>query len=210
MDTISKPDTITMSIMGSQEKEDVYYRWFQYVLKHECGDGILLYNVLSCEMLYLVADETSLESVTEELVKKWFLVPDNFEDFSFAKKVKRIRQLVYKADTHKKLTAPIDRFWILTTTKCNAKCFYCHEAGIPKMSMSSKVADDVLDYILKHGSSKIHVMWYGGEPLINMQIIDRISEGLIKHEVEFNSSMISNGYAGPVSMNSLDGVSTIR
>lgn len=195
MDTVSKPDTITLSIMGTQEKGDVCYRWFHYVLRQECNDGILLYNILSCELIYLAADEASVESVTEELIKKWFLVPEDFEDFSFARKVKRIRQLVYKADTHKKLMAPIDRFWILTTTECNARCFYCHEAGIPKMSMSDKIADDVLEYILKHGSTKIHIMWYGGEPLINMQIIDRISEGLLEHEIEFNSGMISNGYA---------------
>ncbi len=194
MYTVIKPDTFTSSIMGNQGKKDVCYRWFQYVLKQECDDGILLYNVLSCEMLFLTAVEVGEKSANEKLIEKWFLVPEDFEDFSFAKKVKRIRQLVYKTDTRKKLMASIDRFWILTTTECNARCFYCHESGIPQLSMSSEIADDVLNYILKHGASKIHIMWYGGEPLVNLTAIDYISQGLLDHGIEFNSSMISNGY----------------
>lgn len=194
MHTIIKPDTFTQSIMGVQEKKEVRYRWFQYVLKQKCNDGILLYNVLSCEMICMADDKAGAESAFEELIKKWFLVPEKFEDFSFAKKIKRIRQLVYKTDTHKKLTAPVDRFWILTTTECNARCFYCHESGIPRISMSGKIADDVLDYILKHGTPKIRIMWYGGEPLMNMTVIDRISKGLLEHGIKFNSNMISNGY----------------
>ena len=165
MKIIIKADTFTQTIMGTGELSDFRYRLFKYVLKQKCDGGVLLYNVLSCEMLYLTKEEWDERSENEILIRKWFLVPEEFEDFSFAKKVKRIRQLVYKTDTRKKLTAPIDRFWILTTTACNARCFYCHEAGIPHMSMSLETADDILYYILKHGTSDIHIMWYGGEPL---------------------------------------------
>lgn len=194
MKIIIKADTFTQTIMGTGELSDFRYRLFKYVLKQKCDGGVLLYNVLSCEMLYLTKEEWDERSENEILIRKWFLVPEEFEDFSFAKKVKRIRQLVYKTDTRKKLTAPIDRFWILTTTACNARCFYCHEAGIPHMSMSLETADDILYYILKHGTSDIHIMWYGGEPLYNSDVMDHISQGLLDNGIEFKSSMISNGY----------------
>ena len=172
MKIIIKADTFTQTIMGTGELSDFRYRLFKYVLKQKCDGGVLLYNVLSCEMLYLTKEEWDERSENEILIRKWFLVPEVFEDFSFAKKVKRIRQLVYKTDTRKKLTAPIDRFWILTTTACNARCFYCFEKRMPGSDMTMETASRAIEYIQEQADGElIKIIWFGGEPLFNYPVI---------------------------------------
>ena len=83
---------------------------------------------------------------------------------------------------------------ILTTTKCNARCFYCYEKGIATADMSISTADKIVAYIVdKYKKYKLHISWFGGEPLVNSKIIDYISEALIKNGINFYSTMISNG-----------------
>lgn len=84
---------------------------------------------------------------------------------------------------------------ILTTSDCNAHCYYCYEKGIESATMSTGVADNVIDYIIKNcNNKKVHLAWFGGEPLLNYQIIDYITQKLEIAGINFYSTMISNGY----------------
>jgi sulfatase maturation enzyme AslB (radical SAM superfamily) len=47
-----------------------------------------------------------------------------------------LRQIEYSTDT-------INRYNILTTTGCNARCFYCFEEGVEIKTMSSRTAEQV-------------------------------------------------------------------
>lgn len=188
-------DPVIESIVGTQEIKDIEYCWSQYVLCNECDDGLLIYNTLTCELIFLISEETRDFASNQQLIKKWFLVPKDFDEFSYAKKIKRIRQLVYKSKIKNKMHSSIEKVWILTTTACNAHCFYCHENGIPYMQMSKKTAEDITRYIEKKCFKKnIHIMWYGGEPTINDKVIDIISQAMKRKGIVYSSSMISNGY----------------
>ena len=76
----------------------------------------------------------------------------------------------------------IDRYNILTSTGCNARCYYCFEEGYyPKVEhMSIETADKVVNYIIKTAKKDkiIYLRWFGGEPLINTKVIDYISTKL--------------------------------
>ena len=195
MISIVLQDAIIKSIIGVQKKNSDAYRCSRFVLRKDAKEGELLYHTLTCELIFLSPEETD-ESVLDELISRWFYVPEESDDYAFARKVKRLRQLVYRADAKKKMHLPTERYWILTTTNCNAHCFYCHEHGIPPMHMSQQTARDVVQYIEKQSAKKqIHIMWYGGEPLINTEIIDTISAGIREKGIEYASSMISNGFA---------------
>lgn len=193
MINITGQDPVIKTIIGVQKKESCEYHWSQYVLSKDTDEGCLLYNTLTCELVFLAKKED--QETVDKLINKWFLVPQGFDEFQYARKVKRLRQLIYRNELNKKKNCLIERYWILTTTYCNARCFYCHENGIPKMHMSSQIAEDVIHYIEKHSiQKKIHIMWYGGEPLINKEIIDIITMGLRGKGFVYTSSMISNGY----------------
>ena len=91
----------------------------------------------------------------------------------------------------------IDRYNILTSTGCNARCYYCFEEGYyPKVEhMSIETADKVVNYIIKTAKKdkKIYLRWFGGEPLINTKVLDYISTKLQECNIDFFSTMSTNG-----------------
>jgi uncharacterized protein len=88
---------------------------------------------------------------------------------------------------------------ILPTMKCNFRCPYCYEdKSVGKMS------DEVIDSIVEFAKKKIstarslHVSWFGGEPLLCMDVISKLSERLMKlardYHKSYSSNMTTNGY----------------
>lgn len=68
---------------------------------------------------------------------------------------------------------------ILTTTACNARCSYCYEKGFNTEVMTEKTADAVIKYILKLPKmEKFYIHWFGGEPLLNTKVIDKVMESV--------------------------------
>ena len=64
---------------------------------------------------------------------------------------------------------------ILTTTACNARCPYCYEKGFKVQTMDEKTADKLIEYILNMPvRDKLYIHWFGGEPLLNVKIIDKV------------------------------------
>lgn len=85
---------------------------------------------------------------------------------------------------------------ILTTSACNARCFYCYEKGRPVQAMSMKTAADSAEFIIRNtgDAEKVTINWFGGEPLLNHKVITLIMKRLIatcgKDKVV--SSMVTN------------------
>ena len=92
---------------------------------------------------------------------------------------------------------------ILTTTACNARCSYCFEEGINCITMSDKTAEQVCKFIIEKNSNadSILIQWFGGEPLINPDVISYITKTLdrelgskgvtIKYQMTTNGSLIN-------------------
>ena len=187
-------------ILGQQSlKKDVKYRPIKYLNTVFYDGGVIVNNLLTSEMVFLNCNEADMlnsqadyENPTfEALVNKWFLIPETQDELSLSKQLQTLTLAVNRI-----FTAPkIDSFTILTTTDCNARCFYCYEMGCNKKWMTEQTAEDVVSYILKNKcDGKIHLRWFGGEPLYNSKIIDYISTRLTELGVEFYSTMISNAY----------------
>lgn len=87
----------------------------------------------------------------------------------------------------------VKTYTILPTTACNARCVYCYEQGMKVSTMSESTADKVIDFILKtKRSDEITLCWFGGEPLVAANIINRICTGLNEKGVSFKSRIITN------------------
>ena len=184
-----KPGNQAVSALcGKQKKENRDYRLTSHCIRTACEEGILLYHTLTGELL-LLADEEELRRREDDLISDWFLVPESYDENRYADEIRTIYRMLRPHGSAK------TTFTILTTTDCNARCYYCYEMGIRRIPMTEETAYAAADYIIQvsHGE-KVKLCWFGGEPLYNRAAIDRICETLEQNGVVFESSMISNGY----------------
>lgn len=96
---------------------------------------------------------------------------------------------------------------IAPTMDCNMNCVYCFEKqNYESAYMSEAIIALTIDYIKNMCQNKeLTIMWYGGEPLMGMEQILKISKGLHENNIKFNSIIITNGtLLKKVSKNFLD------
>lgn len=93
---------------------------------------------------------------------------------------------------------------ILTTYSCNFACSYCFEKNIKKttVNMSTHTSDEVYRWLiykaLDINATDINIFFYGGEPLMNKEIIINIA-GSVKefcyfNKINFKFGIVTNGY----------------
>ncbi len=172
------------------------YRLMKYVLVCDCEEGMLLQNCVTGELALLDEDEANVvnhlplnySANMDELIKKHFLVPNYYDD---KKSVLQLRNIARLMSSKKSITA----YTILPTTACNARCFYCYESGVEHVTMTEETAAQLVKYIKeKSGGNKVSLNWFGGEPLLCINQIDKIVNGLKENNVEFTSAITTNGY----------------
>ena len=173
-----------------KKKKDTEYRLMHYVVKQEVEEGILLYNTLTCAMAFVTHDEAQHLPEVKGLIENWFLVPVEHNDKKFCNLVR------YGSRMMQKRPKGIRKYTIVTTTGCNARCFYCFEKGTKPVNMTMETAEKVAQYIINHRGEheKVQIDWFGGEPLYNFKVMDRICTRLIEHGVQFFSHIVTNGF----------------
>jgi uncharacterized protein len=93
---------------------------------------------------------------------------------------------------------------ITTTLDCNFDCYYCYEDKSP-VYLSRERCDQILAFIAEKveakGHPKVYTDWYGGEPMLNPDVIEYFSERAIAYcaarGIGYSSAMISNGTHWP-------------
>ena len=177
-------------VVGRQKRADgERYRLMTYVVQQPVNDGLLLYNTLTCSMVLLSPDEAADLTAQQELIDRWFLVPQEHDDQKLCRQVRQMAALLTLAPK------VVTTYTILPTTGCNARCFYCYEQGTRPVTMTAETASQVVRYIVAHrGDEKITLRWFGGEPLVNAKVIDQICTELNGQGVPFRSEMTTNGY----------------
>ena len=190
MQEIIPTPSLVEQIVGRQKRTDGQsYRLMTYVVQQPVDDGVLLYNTLTCSLVLLTPDEAADITAQQELIDRWFLVPQGHDDQKLCRQIRQMAALLKPA------AKAITGYTILTTTGCNARCFYCYEKGTKPVTMTAETADKVARYIVKHrDDEKVEIRWFGGEPLVNAKVIDQICTELREQGVPFRSSMVSNGY----------------
>ena len=120
-----------------------------------------------------------------------------------------------KERLHRRISAQKERLWrgptamaltILPTISCNMGCSYCFEGHKPLGKvMSDEVMEDVGKFVereLKHSTiadsfKELFVQWYGGEPLLQPQVVERLSKKLYQvadeNQLPYTSHIITNG-----------------
>ena len=189
-----------INLWGKQKiNRSATYRLMRYVLQVSHNRETILHNVVTGEMVALNQEEQALlnqmpSSYSFEmnsLIGRHFLVPEDYDEH---KQVVGLRSVFRKMRPTE--TQPIRMVTILPTTACNARCYYCFEHGIKTVTMTEKIADDVVKYIDSHcaGDRRVHITWFGGEPTVASERIDQICEGLRRVGIKYQCNMITNGY----------------
>lgn len=170
------------------------YKFSPYIKPLEITDGLILYNLLSFEMIFLNLNEIDLynDSSSElyrKLVEKWFYISSDVSSSSMLYLLRQKRLSEYNST----ITDKIVHATILTTTECNARCPYCYEYGCQKNTMSLETCKNTIEY-LKKNCDNVTLRWFGGEPLVNATAINYICAELQNCHIPYHSNMISNGY----------------
>lgn len=194
--TIKEPVNNIALVWHAPQPQQVIYRPMKFHLKVRTEDGLLLYNVVTSEMVLLDDKEecifeglpSAYSESMDELLKHHFVVPD---DFNEAKSVKQLRELFKKLEPSKR----VHGFTILPTMECNARCSYCFQSEFEHSTMTEEIAADVVDYMDRMCKGEpINIIWFGGEPLVGRNRISQICTGLRQKNIQYKSTMVSNAY----------------
>ncbi len=169
------------------------YRPMNFVVEQPVKEGLLLYHTMTKALVLLTPEEAELYKTVPtslpDLISEWFLVPLTHDDRLLSRQMRDVARML------KKHSKAITTYTILTTTDCNARCFYCYEMGRPRVPMTADIAWQTADYIIRHcEKKKVTLAWFGGEPLYNKPVITLICQQLKDAGIKFSSRMVSNGY----------------
>lgn len=194
MKTIFEPAKPYFKLLGEQKMQaGAKYRLMTFVVQAAIDDGLLLLHNMTKEMVLLSQEEQAVfeQSPTDlpELISHWFLVPEEHDDCQLSLQLRNVARLMEPKQTN------ITGYTVMTTSDCNARCFYCYELGQARRPMTEQTAQQVAEYIIKHsGGEEVSIGWFGGEPLFNKPVINHIANRLKEAGVKYSSTMTSNGF----------------
>ena len=175
----------------------IHYRPFIYVSLTEVDGTLLACNrftgclaAVSPDEAEILRNGTDNASSAAELIKYGFLVPEEHDDYQYCVDTRELLKIFSPPSKTKS-------YVIMTTLDCNARCFYCYQMGRNRnrSAMTLDTAKAVAEYIIKTSKGcDVRIQWYGGEPLMNTEVIDSICDALALAGVNYKSSMISNGF----------------
>ncbi|MBR4711029.1 MAG: radical SAM protein [Clostridia bacterium] len=184
-------------LLPAPEMKDVRYVPADFMLRGECAGGTLLCHTMTGELALLTPEESRLldglpgraDPALADLVAHRFAVPEGSRE---EQTVEQLRALLLRK---RRVGGAIVRYNILPTTHCNARCFYCYESGLNHVHMSAETADRLAAFIADHAKGRpVMLSWFGGEPTLGRERIDRICARLNELQVPYESTMVSNGY----------------
>lgn len=170
---------------------------FNYIYKRATNENII-YNTFSKALVVLSDAEfeqfsnNNLNSaeIINVLVENRILIEETFSETDF------LKYFHYKT----KFASDTLFLTIAPTMDCNFACPYCYE-NRRKGKMSEEVQDALIKYVedtVKSGVNNIDISWYGGEPLLYVEIVESLSKRLTEvaniNKCNLKMHMVTNGY----------------
>ena len=122
------------------------------------------------------------------------IIADEADDDTYLEEQKMLYLTSALATTRLGLT-------IAPTISCNLRCPYCFEESKPGGSMSDETIDTLIEFIKSHEFARhLSITWFGGEPLLCVDKIERILEKvsqleeikLVNHVIITNATMLGD------------------
>lgn len=125
----------------------------------------------------------------DQMISCGFLVPSDHDELS------TLRSRYFQSQTNRDTLAVT----ILPTDSCNFNCFYCFQDK-KALHMSGDTAKALVNFIDSnlYGVKKLKVTWFGGEPLLAINLIQCLSGSLCRlagrHSCDYEAFIVTNGY----------------
>ncbi|MCP4566098.1 MAG: SPASM domain-containing protein [FCB group bacterium] len=169
----------------------IAYNAFTGAIATMTGENYAIYQKLTAKLAQNPLSDLNEEEMElrRQLEYGHFLYPDDRDE---RESVKFIHSRARYGQSSLALT-------IAPTMACNMACKYCFEEN-KTGRMSAETIKALVKFVKKRApfTEKLFAGWYGGEPLLAMDIIEELGSAFIKlsneHEMVYSSSMISNGY----------------
>jgi uncharacterized protein len=147
-----------------------------------------------CSGIVEVSDSLLPPGILKQLETGGFIVPPGTDELEII----RNRFWAARKETPMVIT-------LTTTMDCNLGCYYCYESR-SKERLGKKHLSDICDLIIQalrtRNRKSLHVDWYGGEPLLNLDFIEQASPEIQRvceiEKARYSASVISNGTAWPM------------
>lgn len=184
---------------------------YNYLYYSNIAKGYLLYSSLSnafiklenegAELVEKVKESQDFSSMPEGLYKtlkeKKFIVDSNETETNMI-----VLQTLTKRFNTKTLSITI-----APTQVCNFDCPYCYETNKAGAKMSVDVQNRIVEYVKGNNELKgLAVVWYGGEPTLAIDIIEKLSNELMPCVDNYSAYMVTNGYLLDKIVDKLEGL----
>lgn len=132
--------------------------------------------------------ESDNTELFNNLIDKGFLIDEDCDE------EQRLRLLYIKGIGGSTLNLVL-----LPTEQCNFRCKYCYE-DFKRGRMSTETQNAIVKYVKAniHNYRGLNISWFGGEPLMALDIIQSLSKQFIEvcknHRIPYISNITSNGY----------------
>lgn len=166
-------------------------------------DEYIVFNTLTLSLAvvnkiirdFFIAEDIQglISSLNKNEIKMFYqngiIVKDSYDEIQYLK----------EAYSYNRLQDDTLHISILTTLGCNFACPYCFETR-RNVKLTTDVENAIIEFIRQKSGGKkfVHVDWYGGEPLLNFEAIERISRNIInlakQNKFKYYSSITTNGY----------------
>ena len=186
--------------MPKKSRYNHFQRWNDdYFIAYNARSGAVAlmtpehYGLYESIISKLDADKPKYTEAEKELLKKLeygkYVCDNDYDEYAalhFSHNVAR-----YGHSTLALVIAP--------TMACNMACQYCYEENKVGL-MSSETIEHIIEFVKKRGKGlgNLSIGWYGGEPLLAMNIIEELSTKLIEMgeelQYEYSASIVTNGY----------------
>ena len=165
----------------------------QWIFYNTLKNGLAIVNEKEYDIFKSICQtgKSSDLSTIDSLLYGGFVVEETLNELELVRH--RLLQTRYANKTLSLTIAP--------TSDCNFRCTYCYEKDtIRQETMDIKTQDALISWIKDNARyyNALAVVWYGGEPLLAMDTIERLSENMIAiskdHKIPYSAYIVTNGY----------------
>lgn len=168
------------------------------VLVRKNENLLVLYNTLSQNMVALSNDEAAWLDNLDACPNAQFIEELAREDFIHENPEDECEWLKYQHMRYTQSDVVMD-LTINPTQECNYHCSYCYvlkRDGFMSEEVQDKIFEFVRDQYKEAPFETLRVNWYGGEPLLGIDVMERLSGMLIpfckSNKVEYLGHILSN------------------
>lgn len=165
--------------------------YYNHLYRQLCSFASDYYDrIENCIAAIKRGTEQEIEDATifQELLRRKAVLPKNYDE-----------EAVSKLHYMNEITRNSLCFIIYPTLACNFRCPYCYQDH-ENNNMSLDTATGIVSYVRKNITKfrELHVAWFGGEPLLRLDLILKMSKELMdichKRNRVYTSAITTNGY----------------